>query len=96
MTRAEFEADVAREGYEVRDGQIEPNVHRQPHAHDFDARLLVLDGTITLAIGDEWITYRAGDACSIPAGTIHAEHTDGDGARYVLGRRTPSRAPTAR
>ena len=95
MTRAEFEAEVVREGYEVRDGQLEPHVHRQPHAHDFDARLLVLDGTITLAFGDERITYRAGDACNIPAGTTHAEHTESDGVRYVIGRRTARRETAA-
>ena len=38
MNRAEFEADLVREGYEVRQGGIEPNVHRPAHTHDFDAR----------------------------------------------------------
>ena len=44
MNRAEFEADLRREGYELREGEIEPNVHRGSHAHEFDARLLVLEG----------------------------------------------------
>jgi hypothetical protein len=48
MNRAEFEADLAREGYEVRQGRIEPNVHRPAHTHDFDARVMVLEGAITL------------------------------------------------
>jgi quercetin dioxygenase-like cupin family protein len=95
MTRAEFEAEIAREGYEVREGQIEPNVHRQQHAHDFDARLFVLDGCLTLALGEERIAYRAGDSCSVPAGTMHAEHTDAEGVRYVFGRRTASRETAA-
>ena len=37
MTRAEFEAELIREGYEIRDGQIEPNTHREAHAHGYDA-----------------------------------------------------------
>ncbi|MBV9688048.1 MAG: hypothetical protein JO096_12665, partial [Alphaproteobacteria bacterium] len=57
MNRAEFEADVRREGYELREGKIEPNVHRAAHAHDFDARLFVLDGSITLVFGADRITY---------------------------------------
>ena len=45
MNRAEFEADLRREGYELREGKIAPNVHREAHAHEFDARLFVLEGS---------------------------------------------------
>ena len=31
MTRAEFEAELRREGYEIREGGIDPNVHREAH-----------------------------------------------------------------
>ena len=48
MDRAEFEADLRREGYELREGEIEPNAHRGAHAHEFDARLLA-DGMRYLA-----------------------------------------------
>ena len=34
MDRAEFEADLRREGYELREGEIKPNVHRGSHAHE--------------------------------------------------------------
>ena len=95
MTRDEFEAELRRDGYEVRDGEINPNVHREAHAHEFDARVLVLDGTITLVFGTDRVTYRPGDSCSIAAGTMHAEHTEADGVRYVSGRRAvPHQAAT--
>ena len=87
MTRAEFEAAVRQEGYEVQEGEIKPHVHRELHAHDFDARLFVLDGIVTLDFGHERVTYRPGDSCHVPAGTQHAEHTEADGVRYVFGRR---------
>ena len=96
MTRAEFEADLLREGYELREGEIKPNEHRAAHAHDFDARVLVVDGSITLVFGKEPVTYGPGDSCSVPAGTMHEEHTGGDGVRYVSGRRSPAREATAR
>jgi uncharacterized cupin superfamily protein len=60
MTRAEFEAELRRDGYEVREGEIEPNVHRDAHAHEFDARVLVLDGSITLVFGQDQVEVRAG------------------------------------
>ena len=88
MTRAEFEAAVRREGYEVAEGEIKPHVHRELHAHDFDARLFVLTGSVTLAFESDRVTYGPGDSCSVPAGTRHAEHTEADGVRYVFGRRS--------
>jgi quercetin dioxygenase-like cupin family protein len=87
MNRAEFESEVGCEGYELREGEIAPNVHRPPHTHPFDARLFVLDGSITLVFGDQRVLYRPGDTCAIAAGTLHEEHTEADGVRYLAGRR---------
>jgi quercetin dioxygenase-like cupin family protein len=50
-----------REGYEVREGEIKPNQHREAHTHGFDARIFVLDGFITLVFGDNRCTYGPGD-----------------------------------
>ena len=87
MTRTEFEADLRRSGYEIREGEIKPDEHRAAHAHEFDARLFVLDGSITLVFGDDRCTYGPGDSCVVPAGTLHEEHTEADGVRYLAGRR---------
>ena len=76
MDIAGFEADLRREGYELCEGKIEPHVHRDAHAHEFDARLFVLEGSITLVFGDKRCTYRAGDSCNVSAGTMHEEHTE--------------------
>ena len=96
MNRAEFEADVRREGYEIHEGEIEPNVDRKAHAHEFDARIFVLDGSLTLVIGTDRYAYGPGDSCSVPAGTMHEEHSGADGVRYVAGRRQAARATSAR
>jgi quercetin dioxygenase-like cupin family protein len=92
MNRAEFEADLRREGYEVREGGLEPNVHRPAHTHDFDARVMVLEGTITLVFDEERCVYGPGDSCSVPAGIMHEEHTEADGVRYLSGRRSAATA----
>ena len=94
MNRAEFEADLRREGYELREGKIEPNVHREAHAHEFDARLLVLEGSVTLVFGTDRCTYGPGDSCDVPAGTMHEEHTEAEGVRFLAGRR-PAAKPAA-
>jgi len=92
MTRAEFEAELHREGYEIREGEFKPDHHRGAHSHDFDARVLVLDGSVTLVFGTGPVTYGPGDSWSVPAGTVHEEHTGEVGARYVSGRRAASPA----
>jgi quercetin dioxygenase-like cupin family protein len=75
---------------------MEPNVHRPAHTHDFDARVMVLEGMITLVFGDERCVYGPGDSCSVPAGTMHEEHAEADGVRYLSGRRSAAtQAPAA-
>ena len=66
MNRTEFEADLRREGYEVSEGEINPNQHRAAHAHDFDVRLLVLNGSIALVCGNDRGDYGPNDTCHIP------------------------------
>ena len=95
MNRTEFEADLRREGYELREGKIDPNVHRDAHAHDFDARLFVLEGSVTLVFGSDRVTYRPGDSCDVPAGTMHEEHTEADGVRFLAGRRPAAKVAAA-
>ena len=95
MNRTEFEADLRREGYELREGKIDPNVHRDAHAHDFDARLFVLEGSVTLVFGSDRVTYGPGDSCNVPAGTMHEEHTEADGVRFLAGRRPAARVAAA-
>jgi mannose-6-phosphate isomerase-like protein (cupin superfamily) len=90
MTRFEFEAEVRREGYEVREGEIKPHVHRELHAHEFDARLFVLKGSLTMVFDTDRVTYGPGDSCSVPAGTMHAEHTEADSVHFVFGKRPVS------
>jgi mannose-6-phosphate isomerase-like protein (cupin superfamily) len=95
MNREEFEADVQREGYELRLGEIPPDEHRPPHAHGFDARLFVLDGHVTLVFGEDRQVYTAGMSCNVPAGTMHEEHTEADGVRYVAARRSAQQQTAA-
>ena len=93
MHLAEFEADAQRQGYELTEAEIGPDLDREAHAHDFDVRFLVIDGAFTLTIAGEERTYRPGDQCSVPAGTMHAEHTGPGGARFVVGTRPEAPQP---
>ena len=85
LTPQAFESDLRREGYDIRFGGRPPRYTADPHAHDFDVRLMVLGGEITLTIGGRPTTYRAGDDCEVPAGTIHAETVGPEGVSTLSG-----------
>lgn len=88
MEQAAFERELREEGYaEIADRRMEPNVLNPVHAHKFDARLLVLEGAMTIASEGLERTYRAGDTFTMAAGCLHSERSGPEGARYLAGRR---------
>ena len=91
MDRTAFEAGLREKGYgEVVDRQMQPREVNPTHAHEFDARLLVLDGVVTSAVDGSERTYRAGETYEMPAGRRHSETAGPEGARYLAGRRYQS------
>jgi quercetin dioxygenase-like cupin family protein len=91
MDRTTFETELRDEGYgEVIDRRMQPREINRTHAHEFDARLLVLEGAMTIASEGGERTYRAGDIFVMPAGRPHSETAGPDGARYLAGRRYQS------
>ena len=62
----------------------------EPHTHEFDARLLILDGAFTLTRDGVSTTHGPGEVFSVMAGTVHAETIGPEGARYVVARRYPT------
>ena len=88
MERTTFESELRGQGYgEVVDRRMEPNFLNPEHAHEFDARLLVLEGAMTIAAEGSERTYRAGETFTMAAGCRHTERSGPDGARYLAGRR---------
>jgi quercetin dioxygenase-like cupin family protein len=90
MDKTAFEAQMKADGFRVVNAGIAPNTTAPNHCHDFDARLLVLGGEITITRDNQSITYRTGECCEVPCGTMHAEHVGPEGVALLSGRR---RAP---
>ena len=91
MDRTAFENGLREEGYgEVVDRRMEPHQVNRMHAHEFDARLLILEGAMTIAAEGGERTYRAGEIFAMPAGRPHSETAGPDGVRYLAGRRYQS------
>jgi quercetin dioxygenase-like cupin family protein len=87
VNQSEFEADLRREGYGVFYGGMAADHANPDHSHDWDARVMVVGGEITLTRGGRSETFRAGDSCAVPAGEMHAEYVGPQGVAYVAGRR---------
>ncbi len=88
MNQSDFEADLKREGYEVFYGGLRADHVNPDHAHEWDARVMVIGGEITLTRGGRAETFRVGDSCAVRAGEVHAEQVGPQGVAYIAGRRT--------
>jgi quercetin dioxygenase-like cupin family protein len=89
MDRTDFEAALQRDGYQVVARTMEPNMTNPEHAHDFDARVMVVAGEMTLDRDGARHAYHPGESFEITQGHRHAEIAGPDGATYVAGRRMP-------
>ncbi len=90
MDQAAFETELQREGYQVVVNTMQPDAINPEHAHDFDARLLVVAGEMTIAAEGKSNTYRVGETFSMTHGCRHSEQAGPEGATYVAGRRKPN------
>jgi len=90
MNESEFRAALKSGGY------TEPELVERPggltnedHTHEFSAFALVLDGEITVRTATGATTCRAGDHFELASGIPHHEEYGADGARFLIGRKTP-------
>lgn len=90
MDAAEFTAALRRDGYQVVHGGQKPNHAAESHTHDWDARVMVLGGEITITRDGKAERFVAGGHCEVPANTLHAEQVGPEGVAYIAGRRAVS------
>ena len=87
MTPIKFDADLRREGYQVMNTSLAPNQLNADHTHEFDARIMVLAGEITITRDGQARMYRPGDSWLTPANAVHAEAAGPEGVAIIIGRR---------
>ena len=87
MDKTEFEAALRCEGYRVVNTAVTPNLIVPNHCHDFDAKVFVLGGDITITRDNTPVTFRTGQCFEVPAGCMHAEHVGPEGVALLSGRR---------
>lgn len=87
MNQSEFEAGLLREGYQVVYSGFPPNQNNPEHTHEWDARLMVIGGEMTITRDGKTETLRPGVSCAVPANYPHTEQAGPQGVAYVVGRR---------
>ena len=80
MDRTAFEAELQRDGYQIVPNTMQSRAVNPEHAHDFDARLMVVAGEMTIVVGEQRNTYKVGETFSMTNGCRHAEHAGPEGA----------------
>lgn len=93
MTPDDFETQLRRDGFlDIRYRNLERGHDTQPHQHDFDTRLLILEGEMTVVCEGVERTARAGDVLDIAARTQHCEVYAPQPLRFIAGlRHAPAR-----
>jgi quercetin dioxygenase-like cupin family protein len=86
MDQSEFEAELRRDGYQIVYNGFRPGEVNAEHTHDWDARLMILGGEITITRDGKSETFHAGDT-AVTAGERHTEHVGPQGVAYIAGRR---------
>jgi quercetin dioxygenase-like cupin family protein len=95
MDRLEFETTARADGFSIVNSSLKPHTYAPNHCHDFDARLLVLAGELIITRDNAATTFRAGDCCEVPCGTMHTEQAGSEGVAFVSARRRPTGALSA-
>jgi hypothetical protein len=90
-SEAEALAEISREGFAAAGKDYAPG-RTEPHRHDYDICLQILDGEFRLGLVEEDLvhSFGPGDRLFVPAGTLHFE--DHGPLRMVVGRRDPEGA----
>ncbi|MGH7785516.1 MAG: cupin domain-containing protein [Candidatus Binatia bacterium] len=79
------------EGFEVLRWSDAAGADYQPHSHDHDESLWVLDGEITFGAGGQTLRLAAGDRLMLPRGTVHTAQAGAAGATYLIGQKRAGR-----
>ncbi len=82
-----LQQQLADEGFDVFRWRDEAGTDYQPHSHDHDESLWVIEGEMTFGAGGRELRLRTGDRLMLPKGTIHTAHAGASGVTYLIGER---------
>lgn len=75
------------EGFSIFCWQDAPGADYQPHTHDHDESLWMIEGEMTFGAGGQQWSLTAGDRLMLPQGTVHTAVAGPQGAKYFIGQK---------
>ncbi len=85
MTEEEWISTLTSEGYDRVFVWTEgPNETDEDHVHDFDTRIVVLEGEISVTTNGHVVTARSGDTLDTPRSVKHSAVTGSEGCKYIV------------
>ncbi len=87
-TEKELTNQLKSEGYhKVYSWEDGPNEEDPTHTHDFDTKLIILNGELEIEMKGQKILLKQGESIEIPREEVHAAITSPNGCKYLVGER---------
>jgi mannose-6-phosphate isomerase-like protein (cupin superfamily) len=67
--------------------QDRPNAHYPDHTHQTETAHIILEGEMILIMNGRSQSFRSGERCDVPAGTVHSARMGPGGCRYLIGEK---------
>jgi quercetin dioxygenase-like cupin family protein len=84
---AELRRRLEEEGFSVWAWRDKPGATYEPHKHDEDESIWVVEGRIAFGVGGREYPLVAGDRLMLPKETVHTAVAGAEGAFYLIGER---------
>jgi quercetin dioxygenase-like cupin family protein len=82
-----LQQQLEQEGFNVFRWRDEAGASYEPHSHEHDESLWVVDGELVFGAGGRDYRLRPGDRLMLPRGTVHTARAGANGATYLIGER---------
>jgi quercetin dioxygenase-like cupin family protein len=82
-----LQQQLEQEGFSVFRWRDEAGASYEPHSHEHDESLWVIDGELVFGAGGRDHRLRPGDRLMLPRGTVHTARAGANGATYLIGER---------
>ncbi len=78
---------LLQEGFDVCRWRDEAGADYQPHSHDHDESLWIVEGEMVFSAAGREMRLRAGDRLMLPKGTVHTARAGAAGVTYLIGEK---------
>jgi quercetin dioxygenase-like cupin family protein len=78
---------MGEEGFSIFCYQDRPGANYEPHEHDHDESLWLIEGEMTFGAGGRQWPLASGDRLMLPKGTVHTAVAGPHGAKYLIGQK---------